>query len=240
MTIEVPAGWAQGRGAYGGMVVAILVRAIEERIADPTRAIRSVTAEIPGAVQPGAAELNVDILRAGKAMTTARVALVQGGETRAHAVAIAGARRKAELAWQEIAPPVVPAFDSLSSMRWTHEFPEFAQHFDMRVVEGIPGAGGDARTVGWVRMLPPSPRDAAYIAQMIDAWWPAAMVRMPGFRPMATIAFTLQIVGEPGDGPLVYRATVPVVSEGYFVEQRELWTASGELVALNHQTFAII
>jgi len=222
------------------MVVALLVRAIEERIADPARVVRSVTAEIPGAVQPGAAEIDVDILRAGSAMTTARGALVQGGETRGHAVVIAGARRKADLAWQELVPPVVPAFDSLSPMRWTHEFPEFAQHFDMRVVDGIPGAGGAAHTLGWVRMLPPSARDAAYVAMMIDAWWPAVMVRMPQFRPMATIAFTLQTVAEPGDGPLIYRAKVPVVSDGYFIEQRELWTASGELVALNHQTFAII
>ena len=222
------------------MVVSILVRAIEERIADPARVVRSVTAEIPGAVQAGAADVNVEILRAGNAVTTARAALVQDGETRAHAVVIAGARRKADLAWQELAPPTPPTYDSLSPIQWTGAFPEFARHFDCRVVEGIPGSGGAARTLGWVRALEPSPHDAGYVAQMIDVWWPAVLSRMPAFRPMATIAFTLQLVGDPGDGPLMYRATVPVVSDGYFVEQRELWTASGELVALNHQTFAII
>jgi acyl-CoA thioesterase len=239
VTIDVPAGWRQGRGAYGGKVVSTLVRAIEARIADPARAIRSVTAEIPGAVQSGPAQIEIDILRAGNATTTARAALVQGGETRAHAVVIAGASRKAKLAWQEIAAPVMPAYDSLLPVQWTSASPEFAQHFDVRVVDGIPGAGGAARTLGWVRMLEPSGRDAGYVAEMIDAWWPAVLVRM-GFQPMATIAFTLQIVGEVAEGPMIYRASVPVVSDGYFVEQRELWTADGQLVALNHQTFAII
>ena len=239
MTIDVPAGWRQGRGAYGGLVVSTLVRAIEERIADPARVVRSVTAEIPGAVQAGAAEVNVDILRAGTGMTTARAALVQDGETRAHAVVIAGARRKAELAWQDLSAPAVPSYESMAALP-TANLAEFAQHFELKVVDGIVGTGGAARCVGWVRALVPSALDAGYVAQMIDAWWPAVMPRMPAFRPMATIAFTLQLVREPGDGPLVYRATVPVVSDGFFIEQRELWTASGELVALNHQTFAII
>jgi len=30
------------------------------------------------------------------------------------------------------------------------------------------------------------------------------------------------------------------VWNGYFVETRELWTETGELVAINHQTFAVI
>jgi acyl-CoA thioesterase len=59
-------------------------------------------------------------------------------------------------------------------------------------------------------------------------------------RPMATIAFTIDFLGEPGDGPWLYRGTAPVCGDGYFLETRELWTASGQLVALNHQTFAII
>jgi hypothetical protein len=61
---------------------------------------------------------------------------------------------------------------------------------------------------------------------------------------MATIAFTLELVssldGEDPAAPLLYRGTVPLAAEGYFQETRELWTASGRLLARNHQTFAII
>jgi Thioesterase-like superfamily len=63
-------------------------------------------------------------------------------------------------------------------------------------------------------------------------------------RPMATIAFTLEVVGEldglDPDAPLIYRAAAPVCGGGFFVETRELWGEDGRLVAINHQTFAII
>lgn len=238
--LDVPTGWNQGRGLYGGLVVAVLARAIEDRIGDPARRMRSLTAEIPGAVEPGPAEITVEILRAGNSVTTARAALVQGGETRAHAVAICAARRGADVAWNDYVAPKVPDWHAVPPLPHGPRFPEFAEHFDHRVVEGLPGSGGAARSVGWVSTTEPvAIRDAGFVAAMIDVWYPAAMTRM-AMRPMATIAFTIEFLAAPGDGPWMYRAVVPVCGDGYFVETRELWTASGELVALNHQTFAII
>jgi hypothetical protein len=79
---------------------------------------------------------------------------------------------------------------------------------------------------------------------MIDVWWPAFMVRSRAPRPLATIAYTLELFdrldGLDPDVPLAYRGVVPVCGDGYFVETRELWGADGRLVARNHQTFAII
>jgi acyl-CoA thioesterase len=239
--LDVPAGWRQGRGMFGGLVVATLVRAIEDRIADPTRVIRSVTAALPAPVEATAAEIDVDVLRAGSAVTTARAMLRQAGQPRAHVVAIAGAARRSDLAWQDLAPPSAPPWQTLAPVPWTPVFPEFARHFEYRLVEGAPASGGAACTIGWVHGREPGERrDAGYVSAMIDAWWPAVLPRTRALLPMATIAFTLELIGAPGDGPLLYRGTAPVCGGGYFLETRELWTAAGELVALNHQTFAII
>jgi len=107
------------------------------------------------------------------------------------------------------------------------------------------GSDGTPRALGWVRPRDPGPRrDAAFIAAAIDAWWPVSFVRFGAARPMATIAFTLDIAGgldglDP-EAPLLYRATAPVCSDGYMLETRELWGGDGRLVALNHQTFVII
>ncbi|MBA3499645.1 MAG: thioesterase family protein, partial [Deltaproteobacteria bacterium] len=38
--LDVPAGWQQGRGAFGGFTIGALIRAIEQRIADPSRKVR--------------------------------------------------------------------------------------------------------------------------------------------------------------------------------------------------------
>jgi hypothetical protein len=98
--------------------------------------------------------------------------------------------------------------------------------------------------IGWVRPREPgAARDAAFVAAMIDAWWPAVLARAKTFRPLATIGFTLELVDDPrdlGDAPLLYRGTVPIAGDGYFLETRELWTEDGRLLALNHQTFAVI
>lgn len=245
-TLDVPAGWRQGRGAFGGLCVASLIRAIEATVGDPARRVRSVTAELPGPVDAGAADIAVEVLRAGNSVTTARASLTQPNGIKTHVVAVLAASRKSsDVAWQELVPPTAPAWTDVAALPWNPMFPEFAQHFEYRVVEGIPGSGAAARAIGWVRSRDPgSARDSAYIAALADVWWPASLVRFRAMRPAATIAYTLDIVGtldglDP-DAPLLYRGTVPVVGEGYFLETRELWGSDGRLVAINHQTFALL
>jgi acyl-CoA thioesterase len=239
--LDVPVTWRQGRTAFGGFVIAALVRAIEDRVADPARPIRSITAVLPGPVVSGAATIDVDVLRKGSAVTSARAALVQDGETRTHVVALACATRRSELAWQEREPPTVPPWHALAPLGAELALPEFSQHFEYRVVEGLAATGNAARVMGWIEAREPGDRrDAAYVAAMVDAWWPAVLPRLPALRPFATIASTLELLALPGDGPLLYRGTAPVCREGYILETRELWTEDRKLVALNHQTLAII
>jgi len=245
--LEIAQSWRQGRGAFGGLVIAALIRAIEQRTADPARVVRTVNAELPGPVEHGVVDITVEALRTGKNMSTVRAALVQHGETRAHAVAILAAPRPSAQAvrWNELTRPEAPSWTEVPALPPGGPWPEFSQHFEYRIVAGLPGSSAPALALGWIRARDPgAPRDAGYIAAMIDAWWPAALNRFPAMRPIATIAYTLEIVagvaGLDPDAPLLYRATVPVCAEGYFLETRELWSEDGRLVALNHQTFAII
>lgn len=248
--LDVPAGWRQGRGAFGGYTIGALIRAIEQRVGDPAREVRSVTAELPAPVEPGPAELPVEILRAGNKLTAARAAVVQNGEIRGHAVAILAASRPGAgpIAWRELTPPEAPPWRSVAplAMPPTGMWPEFAQHFDYYLVAGAPIADGSpARTIGWVRpKVPCEVRDAGYLASLVDVWWPAAFTKFPPTRPCATIAYTLDLVGDVAgldpDAPLLYRGTVPVCADGYFLETRELWGEDGRLIAINHQTFAMI
>lgn len=246
-TLVVREGWRQGRGAYGGLTIAAAIRAIEQRVADPRRQVRSVTAELPGPTLPGEACFTVDILRSGNSVTAARALLSQGGETTTHAVAVLAATRDIPEppTWRELAPPEAPDWRAIQPIPTGTPGPEFAQHFEYRIVAGVPFSGGPAQTLGWLRPRQPgAARDAAFLAAMIDAWWPAMLTRVTAPRPIATIAFTLELVedlaGLDGDAPLLYRGTVPVARDGYFLETRELWTEDGRLLALNHQTFAVI
>lgn len=248
-TIDVPAGWRQGRGQYGGLTIATLMRAIDHAIGDPTRTARSVTAELPGPVMTGAAEITTEILRTGSAVSTARASLAQGGEIKAHAVAVLTSPRRGSgpLAWQEPVAPEAAPWSQLEPLDMTDDasWPEFVTNFEYRVIEGLPGSGSAARTLGWIRpRLHGGLRDSAHIAAVMDAWWPAALCKMPAPRPMATIVYSLDIVagidGLNPEAPLLYRGTAPVLADGYCLETRELWGEDGRLVAINHQTFVII
>ena len=246
-TLTIHEGWRQGRGAYGGLTIAAAIRAIEQRVADPRRKVRTVTAEIPGPTLVGTAAFSVDVLRSGSSLTVARAALAQGSEVTTHAVAVLAASRDVPdpPAWCELVRPESPPWQSVAPLSTEGPFPEFAHHFEYRLVTGVPYRGtGAAQTIGWVRARDPgTARDAAFLAAMIDAWWPASLARAKAPRPLATIGFTLELVGDAsalGDAPLLYRGTVPVAGGGYFLETRELWTDDGRLLALNHQTFAVI
>src|SRR5258708_5520911 len=103
----IPDGWQQGRGAFGGLVVANLARAIESLAATPDRTLRSLTAEICGPTQPGIAEISVEPLRIGNGLSTLAARLVQRGEVQAHMVAMLG-RARAEVTWNELSAPIFP------------------------------------------------------------------------------------------------------------------------------------
>ena len=245
---EVPEGWLQGRGLFGGIIVAILIRAIEAEQADETRPLRSLTCEIVAPVLPGPALLVVDALRQGSGLSCFRAVLEQGGQVMAHAVGVLAKRRPAPMAWQNLSPPAAPDWQTLPLTPMAAVgIPECAQRFDFRFVSGAPyaGPGVSPEVIGYVNTrLPWKRRDASTAGLLIDAWWSAAIVPMTTRRPIATIAFSLDLIGDfeglPPDAPLLHRGIAPVAWDGYVSEDRELWGVDGRLIARNHQVVAVI
>jgi acyl-CoA thioesterase len=244
--IDVPDGWQQGRGAFGGLVLAFLVRAGEAVIAEPTRVVRSLTAEIVGPVLPGAAELRVEILRAGSGVTTAAVRLLQGGEVQAHAVLACGAPRGTYDQSPVLAPPPMPPWRELPVIPLGPPAPTFIQHVELRLQGPTPFSGSsEVEARGWVRLREPgADRGTPYLVALADTFWPSILVAVRTPRPMATLGFTFQrIDGNDGldpDAPLFYRGRVLAARDGFAMEQRELWGEDGRLVALNQQTLVVI
>lgn len=243
---EVPDGWQQGRGAFGGLVLALLARAAAT-VVDVERPLRSLTAELCGPTQPGPADIFVEALRAGSGVTTAAARLVQAGEVQAHAVVVHARTRPsaATLAWREIAPPALGAWQEVPAVVLPGA-PVFIEQCELRPVHAPVFAGREASGAeGWFRFKrPPTLRDGAYLAMLCDGWWPAAFARMSAPRPMATLAFMMQVLADPArldpEAPVYHRGRAPVCGEGYFVETREIWSPAGELLAINQQTFAVI
>lgn len=246
---RVPAGWEQGAGAYGGIVVALAIRAMEASLGDHAP-LRALSAEIPSPLlTEEATEIRVETLRRGRSLASLEAKLVQRGEVKARASGLFGAERPVESRWEPEPPTGLLGGDRWKEARVTSgETPTvpFVRHFEMRGTVGVPFAGsGEPLVEGWVRpAVALASWGVAEVAAMVDCFYPAFFPRLTGPRPAATIAYNLHTTPAVDSldptRPLYYRARCTQVSAGYAFELRELWTAEGALVALNPQTFAII
>lgn len=240
---EVPDGWQQGRGAFGGLVLAALLRAMEAVEPDRSRRTRSLTGDLCGPVQAGQAELVVDVLRRGNNLSNLDVRLYQNGEVQARASAVLSAAKAIARMPTPHRRPEVPPFEALVDLALRPpEAPVFTPHFEYRSAAVSPFEPGPGGSLGWLRLRRPPPRiDAPALLALLDAWWPAIFDGRP--RPMATVSYTAEILVDPEEldpsAPLVYTGRVAGLHEGFCVEFRELWHGDRP-VALNQQTFAIL
>jgi len=245
---EVPDGWQQGRGAFGGLTIAYAVRAMEER--ESERPLRALTAELPGPLGLGRAEIRVSTLRRGRGVTTLEAHITQPDENgelsvRGRVSGVFGGERPDDRTFAG-PPPKMGSWQDAPPIPDGALPPRFARHFEYRVTGPFPFSGGDAPVAeGWIRPREPlNSWGAAEVVAMADAYWPAIFATQTAPRPMATIAFTLHLqpiaTSLPTNAPLYYRARASSAGGGYVSEARELWTQEGALVALNPQTFVVI
>ena len=246
----VPDGWQQGRGAWGGLVVGALARAVVAAEPDPERILRSVSAELVAPAVVGPHEIALECVRRGSAVSTWRAVLLDEQErTVAVMTAVLGATRRVDTepdyrSWQTVSPPEAPGAGTLAPLDLSRVGgPVFMQHLDMRPVTGIPGEGARPEAVGWVALREPVPMDAVALIALVDAWWPAGLVGMAALRPIATVAFAANLVIDPIDvpsGPLLHHSFVTAAAEGFTSEVRRLWTPDGRLVVDNLQSIVLI
>jgi hypothetical protein len=243
---SVPDGWQQGRGAFGGLVLGTLLRAMQHEEADPMRIVRTLAGDIAGPVPPGFVNIDVRCLRRGSSQTNLVAELTQGGSVLATASAVLSLPRPSSQLFIKLVPPPPEDWQTAPVLPIAPPFaPEFAHHYEYRSHGPLPFAGHPApETAGWIReKTVPSRMDAPAMIGRLDAWYPTLFSIAPMPRPCATIQFTAELLVDPASIdpslPLRYRAEMISLRDGFFLESRELWH-EGSLVALNQQTFVII
>jgi len=239
----IPDSWQQGRGAFGGLVLGTLLRAIEQ--AAPGRPTRTLGGDICGPVLPGPADVRVVELRRGNNQTNLAATLTQGDTVLATATAVlSGPRAVAAPPFVPAPPPAAASWRDVPPIaRDSRITPSFAQHYDYR--SSVPAfTRGEPVIDGFIREREPLAQlDAPALVGRLDAWWPTLFSLEGAPRPCATVSFMAEILVDPATlppaEPLRYRAQLMALHEGFFVELRELWNGE-RVVALNQQTFAIL
>lgn len=239
--VVIPDGWQQGRGAFGGVVLGALLRAVEA--VEPGRRARTIMGELIAAVLPGEHEIVTRVLRRGAHQSNVRAELVAAGEVVAEAsVVLSDARADLPLA----TPPIErPRADALHTVPIGGPGPVFAQWYEYRPAFGLPFAGtGEPATGGYIREREvPSAIDAPALVALLDTWYPAAFPTFVEPRPMATVSFAAEILCDPSAvdpaAHLFITCRAIASHQGFVVELREL--RDGErLLALNQQTFVVL
>ncbi len=262
---EVDPGWSTPIAANGGYLAAILVRAIEAHGAtggDDTlapRQLRSLTCHFLRPVRFGQLDVTVEVVRAGRRISSVRVTASQDGKDAIHALAaLAVLDLPAAGTWEpeppQVGPPPprdAPLIDPDDYRRkgadgWLGPTPTMPPMFRrVRVAPRIGGVpfsnrsitpGEAPETGGWIALPEARPIDAAFIALCTDVWWP------PAFQPLGrpaiapTIDLTIHVRADiPPEGlpdePVLgwYRSTA--AHGGLMEEDAALFLPDGSLLA---------
>lgn len=240
---QIAKAWRVGRGANGGYVAALLLRALQLSLDDPTRAARSLTVHYLAPAMEGPCQVTTRIERSGRTLATLSARLEQGDQLVALALAAFGSARPslefAEAAMPQMAPPEeLPPLPILTPGGST-----FARHFEYRWALGdLPFSGSNSSRVGgWLRLAEPRVADALLVAAIMDAWIPCVFPRLREPIGAPTIDLTIHFrtalplsTAQPDDFYCAVFAS-RLAADGYFEEDGELWSRDGQLLAHSRQ-----
>jgi len=242
---EIPDGWQQGKGAFGGVVIGLLTRALVTTEKDPSRHLRTLSADLCAPAMPGPVQIEVEPLRQGGSMSFIEARLRQKGAVVARASAVIAAARNIQQSNIHPSPPVRPPFNDAPILPMGPPAPVFMQHYELRNAGPLPFAGGkEAVAAGWVWERVRATRiDEAAIVALLDSWWPTSFAIEDLPRAHATVGYTMQLLTDPKtvplDEPVFYRAKGVAARDNFYVEMREIWHGD-RIIAMNQQTFAAL
>ena len=240
----VDAGMTGFKGAHGGYLMAIALRAMSSAVGDPTRVPRSLSAYLLAPVEAGPVDLHTRVDRVGGSMTAASVRLEQDRALAALAIASFGRSSESLTHTDRVMPQVAPPEELEPLFRKPVPAADAGLHVEHRPAGPLPLAGGDEAEIRvWMRLAEGRPVDAFVATFLADSGPPALYGAMAQFVAMPSTDITLHFAGAPraprGEWVLgVFRNRV--AGDGYAVEDGELWTPDGELVLQGRQRRRIL
>lgn len=242
---QILAEWAQGRAAFGGLLGAAALRAMQASVA-AERQPRSVMTSFLAPVAPGEAWIEVERQREGGHLSFVGARLLQEGTLCATVSACFGASRPTRLRVPSPLPPAVAAPEGLTSMPFLLGItPTFTQHFEYRWTSGasVPFAGAEEAFVqGWVRPRGEGAVDEAVVLAMLDAWPPAILTVAQGPTPASTVTWQANLLQHPqgydASAWWLYEGRSLASDEGYSDLESRLWGPDGALIATSRQLVA--
>ncbi|MBV9042605.1 MAG: thioesterase family protein [Acidimicrobiia bacterium] len=238
--------WWVYRGPHGGYVGAIVMRAMVEAVANPSRPARSFTIHYLAPPKVGPVEVETTIERSGGAMTSVSARLIQDGQPMALALGAFSKSRDAP-EYVDVQMPDVPPPSRVPPMSMEASPPHIRFFEHRQAIGPAPFSGGDeAISGGWLRLAEPQILDAPLLVEYADGWMPAVFSRTQERVGVPTVDLSVHFRvpvpmpdASPDDFVLVIFSS-PVARDGFLVEDGQIWSQSGELIAESRQLAAML
>jgi len=240
--------WANGPGAYGGVVAASLLHQMGRVLDDGSQVPRTLTVHMNAPVRFEPARMYVEVRRRGMTISNVTARIEQSDETRAFASATFAGEQSNPPEFFRLDRPEVPPPDEVEVVSETPMLPRFAcEFFEYQYCLGeYPMSGAETpESGGWLSSEEPV-RDGPLLATcLLDAWPPSVFSTFETFRRTVTVDMRLQFWSAaersgPTDEPFLFHARSDVVRDGYAEEDALLWSREGDLVARSKQLYAVL
>lgn len=236
--------WTSLQGVHGGVVAAIALRAVEVELAALDVAsgtnLRAATYGYASGNVAGDLEVEVDVIRRGRAMVTSHATVRQNGKT------TTVARFHHSTPWEGLvysdAPPA--PVKPVDAVRLAFPPPAHLNNTETYTHPNTVLFGGGARSewLAWGRPLEGNTLDSAWLAMYGDYFPPAVTTRVTAPARAVTIEYSLQIHSAAGswtlgdDGLLAARMHTFHSHDGFAVEDGWIYLPDGSLLATVRQT----
>ncbi|WP_167360382.1 thioesterase family protein [Pseudomonas anguilliseptica] len=157
--LDIPQNWGQGRATFGGLVAAVMLQRIQIELGIQ-RPLRSLSLSFVAPVAPGTLQVQVRLLREGKAATQVQATALQQEQVCAVMLASFGSDRESVVQVEHPDAPTFTAPDQVQAFPFIPGLtPDFTQYFDYRYTLGkMPFMGGQQTEMGgWIRLCEASP-----------------------------------------------------------------------------------
>ncbi len=231
--------WNIVAGPNGGYLGAIIARAMTETVADPDRGLRSITVHFLARPEFDDVEIDVDVLRSGRSLSSVQAIMRQGERV------ICSSLAAFSVPWTTTEEWHLPLSDHANDqgVEIAPKLPPVAQNWNGRPIIDAPFFSGEGtpRVAQWIRAAKPRPLDAIELVAISDAIPPAGFPKMttPGAMPTVDLTVhiraTLPLVDPPDDERVYAECNTHHVADGFADEDCHIWGADGRLLAQSRQ-----
>ena len=193
---RIDAGWWIERGPNGGYVAAVIMQALLAEVADPDRHARSVTIHYLAPAVEGPAQLVVRTERTGRLVQYLSARLSQGDRLLATAQAAFATLGSGGPAFADPSFPEYPHPDTLDHAVDPPGLVPMRERYEYRHMTGAPWeepGHAPPRPAAGSASAEPRPYDAAVVAALSDAWYPAIFTRLTERFGVPTIDLTVHL-----------------------------------------------